>query len=69
MKIIVIYEIERCFYWYNIVIENLFIFFFRVIMIYVSVFKSNRDVFGISDILIRLFVGLEDKKDLLDDLD
>lgn len=38
-------------------------------MIYVSVFKSNRDVFGISDILIRLFVGLEDKKDLLDDLD
>uniref|UniRef100_A0A9L0R180 Cystathionine gamma-lyase n=1 Tax=Equus caballus TaxID=9796 RepID=A0A9L0R180_HORSE len=39
------------------------------IMTHASVPKSNRDALGISDTLIRLSVGLEDKKDLLDDLD
>ncbi|XP_044094398.1 cystathionine gamma-lyase isoform X2 [Neovison vison] len=39
------------------------------IMTHASVPKSDRDVLGISDTLIRLSVGLEDKKDLLDDLD
>ena len=34
-----------------------------------SVPKSDREVLGISDTLIRLSVGLEDKQDLLDDLD
>lgn len=38
-------------------------------MTHASVPKSNRDALGISDTLIRLSVGLEDKKDLLDDLD
>lgn len=39
------------------------------IMTHASVPKSDRDVLGISDTLIRLSVGLEDKKDLLEDLD
>jgi len=38
------------------------------IMTHASVPKSDRDVLGISDTLIRLSVGLEDKKDLLEDL-
>ena len=38
-------------------------------MTHASVPKSDRDVLGISDTLIRLSVGLEDKKDLLEDLD
>lgn len=38
-------------------------------MTHVSVPKGDRDVLGISDTLIRLSVGLEDKQDLLDDLD
>ncbi|XP_007471703.1 PREDICTED: cystathionine gamma-lyase isoform X3 [Lipotes vexillifer] len=39
------------------------------IMTHASVPKSDREVLGISDTLIRLSVGLEDKQDLLDDLD
>uniref|UniRef100_A0A2K5RA85 Cystathionine gamma-lyase n=1 Tax=Cebus imitator TaxID=2715852 RepID=A0A2K5RA85_CEBIM len=39
------------------------------IMTHSSVPKKDRDVLGISDTLIRLSVGLEDEKDLLDDLD
>ena len=38
-------------------------------MTHASVPKSDREVLGISDTLIRLSVGLEDKQDLLDDLD
>lgn len=48
---------------------DLLILSFRAIMTHASVPKSDRDVLGISDTLIRLSVGLEDKKDLLDDLD
>ncbi|XP_010356976.1 cystathionine gamma-lyase isoform X2 [Rhinopithecus roxellana] len=39
------------------------------IMTHASVPKNDRDVLGISDTLIRLSVGLEDEKDLLEDLD
>uniref|UniRef100_A0ABI7Y1T0 Cystathionine gamma-lyase n=1 Tax=Felis catus TaxID=9685 RepID=A0ABI7Y1T0_FELCA len=39
------------------------------IMTHASVPKSDRDALGISDTLIRLSVGLEDKKDILEDLD
>ncbi|KAK2107172.1 hypothetical protein P7K49_016686 [Saguinus oedipus] len=39
------------------------------IMTHSSVPKKDRDVLGISDTLIRLSVGLEDEKDLLEDLD
>lgn len=38
-------------------------------MTHASLPKSHRDVLGISDTLIRLSVGLEDKEDLLEDLD
>lgn len=38
-------------------------------MTHASVPKSHRDVLGISDTLIRLSVGLEDKEDLLEDID
>ncbi|XP_007946514.1 cystathionine gamma-lyase-like, partial [Orycteropus afer afer] len=38
-------------------------------MTHAAVPKNARDVLGISDTLIRLSVGLEDKKDLLEDLD
>ena len=38
-------------------------------MTHASVPKSDRDALGISDTLIRLSVGLEDKKDILEDLD
>ncbi|XP_012876111.1 PREDICTED: cystathionine gamma-lyase [Dipodomys ordii] len=39
------------------------------IMTHASVPKSDRENLGITDTLIRLSVGLEDEKDLLDDLD
>uniref|UniRef100_A0A8C6ELV1 Cystathionine gamma-lyase n=2 Tax=Marmota marmota marmota TaxID=9994 RepID=A0A8C6ELV1_MARMA len=39
------------------------------IMTHASVPKNDRDILGISDTLIRLSVGLEDEKDLLEDLD
>ncbi|KAM4872351.1 cystathionine gamma-lyase [Thomomys bottae] len=39
------------------------------IMTHASVPKSDRDILGISDTLIRLSVGLEDEEDLLNDLD
>uniref|UniRef100_A0A4X1UCW8 Cystathionine gamma-lyase n=1 Tax=Sus scrofa TaxID=9823 RepID=A0A4X1UCW8_PIG len=39
------------------------------IMTHSSVPKSDREVLGIRDTLIRLSVGLEDKQDLMDDLD
>ncbi|KAM5256412.1 cystathionine gamma-lyase [Ctenodactylus gundi] len=39
------------------------------IMTHASVPKSDRDILGISDKLVRLSVGLEDIKDLLEDLD
>uniref|UniRef100_A0A8C9A964 Cystathionine gamma-lyase n=1 Tax=Prolemur simus TaxID=1328070 RepID=A0A8C9A964_PROSS len=39
------------------------------IMTHVSVPKNDRDIFGITDTMIRLSVGLEDEKDLLEDLD
>ncbi|XP_021563047.1 cystathionine gamma-lyase [Carlito syrichta] len=39
------------------------------IMTHASVPKNERDILGISDTLIRLSVGLEDEKDLLEDLD
>ncbi|XP_069336244.1 cystathionine gamma-lyase-like [Eulemur rufifrons] len=39
------------------------------IMTHVSVPKKDRDIFGITDTMIRLSVGLEDEKDLLEDLD
>lgn len=38
-------------------------------MTHASVPKDHRDTLGISDTLIRLSVGLEDKEDLLEDLD
>ena len=38
-------------------------------MTHSSVPKSDREVLGIRDTLIRLSVGLEDKQDLMDDLD
>ncbi|KAM8805844.1 cystathionine gamma-lyase-like [Eudromia elegans] len=38
-------------------------------MTHASVPKEDREVLGISDTLIRLSVGLEDKEDLLEDLD
>lgn len=38
-------------------------------MTHASVPKDHRDALGISDTLIRLSVGLEDKEDLLGDLD
>ena len=38
-------------------------------MTHASVPKEQRDRIGISDTLIRLSCGLEDKKDLLKDLD
>ncbi|MBZ3883012.1 Cystathionine gamma-lyase [Sciurus carolinensis] len=42
---------------------------FLAIMTHASVPKNDRDILGISDTLIRLSVGLEDEKDLLEDLD
>uniref|UniRef100_A0A8C3YER5 Cystathionine gamma-lyase n=1 Tax=Catagonus wagneri TaxID=51154 RepID=A0A8C3YER5_9CETA len=39
------------------------------IMTHASVPESDREVLGIRDTLIRLSVGLEDKQDLMDDLD
>uniref|UniRef100_A0A671E2S7 Cystathionine gamma-lyase n=2 Tax=Rhinolophus ferrumequinum TaxID=59479 RepID=A0A671E2S7_RHIFE len=39
------------------------------IMTHASVPKSQRDALGISDTLIRLSVGLEDKEDLIEDID
>lgn len=39
------------------------------IMTHASVPKNDREVLGISDTLIRLSVGLEDEKDLLEDID
>ncbi|XP_004679174.1 PREDICTED: cystathionine gamma-lyase [Condylura cristata] len=39
------------------------------IMTHASVPKSDREILGISDTLIRLSVGLEDKIDLLEDID
>ena len=41
----------------------------RSIMTHASVPADERVKLGISDNLIRLSVGLEDEKDLLDDLD
>lgn len=38
-------------------------------MTHASVPKGHRDTLGISDTLIRLSVGLEDKEDLMKDLD
>lgn len=38
-------------------------------MTHASVPKSQRDALGISDTLIRLSVGLEDKEDLMEDID
>lgn len=38
-------------------------------MTHASVPESHREALGISDTLIRLSVGLEDKEDLLEDLD
>lgn len=69
LKIIAIYETETCLHCYNIVIRNLLTLSSRAIMTHASVPKSDREVLGISDTLIRLSVGLEDKQDLLDDLD
>ena len=69
MKIVATYEIETCLPCYNIVIKILLILSFRAIMTHASVPNSDREVLGISDTLIRLSVGLEDKQDLLDDLD
>jgi cystathionine gamma-lyase len=39
------------------------------IMTHASVPKNDRDILGISDTLIRLSVGVEDEKDLLEDLE
>ncbi|XP_005385304.1 PREDICTED: cystathionine gamma-lyase [Chinchilla lanigera] len=39
------------------------------VMTHASVPKNDREALGISDTLIRLSVGLEDEKDLLEDLD
>uniref|UniRef100_A0A671FX46 Cystathionine gamma-lyase n=1 Tax=Rhinolophus ferrumequinum TaxID=59479 RepID=A0A671FX46_RHIFE len=39
------------------------------IITHASVPKSQRDALGISDTLIRLSVGLEDKEDLMEDID
>ena len=69
LKISAIYEIETSLHCYNIVIRNLLTLSSRAIMTHASVPKSDREVLGISDTLIRLSVGLEDKQDLLDDLD
>ena len=69
LKIIAIYETETCLHCCNIVIRNLLTLSSRAIMTHASVPKSDREVLGISDTLIRLSVGLEDKQDLLDDLD
>jgi hypothetical protein len=41
----------------------------RAIMTHASVPKNDRDILGISDTLIRLSVGVEDEKDLLEDLE
>lgn len=38
-------------------------------MTHASVPKSQRDALGISDTLIRLSVGLEDKEDLMEDIE
>lgn len=38
-------------------------------MTHASVPESHRNALGISNTLIRLSVGLEDKEDLLEDLD
>lgn len=45
------------------------IFHSRAIMTHASVPEKERAELGISDTLIRLSVGLEDKEDIIEDLD
>lgn len=44
-------------------------FLYRAIMTHASIPKDQREALGISDSLIRLSVGLEDKDELIADLE
>ena len=51
------------------ILLTVFLLCFSAIMTHASIVKEEREALGIHDNLVRLSVGIEDKEDLIADID